>query len=386
MAVRRKLISIGHSYVVALNRRLAHEMARAGGERWEVTAVSPTLFKGRRDLRAVAFEPAEGEPCAVRTIPARLTGRIHVFYYGRRLKRLLSDSWDAVHCWEEPYIFAGAQVARWTPRRSALIYFTFQNLSKQYPWPFSAIERYSMRRADGWVSAGTTITQALGGRAGYVDRPMRMIPIGVDVEHFHPDPSAGAVVRTSLGWKTDGPPVVGYLGRFNPEKGLTMLMGALDSIKTPWRALFVGAGPMEAELRVWGARYGDRVKVCNNVRHDDVAAHLNAMDMLCAPSQTTPAWREQFGRMLSESFACGVPVIGSDSGEIPYVLDQAGVVVFEHDQSAWTKVIEGLLSSAARRAELGALGRQRACEHFAWPIVARQYLEFLDELVEKKQQ
>lgn len=384
MAARRKLISIGHSYVVALNRRLAHEMARAGGARWEVTAVSPTLFKGRRDLRAVEFERIADEPCAVETIPARFTGRIHGFYYGRQLKKLLSDSWDAVHCWEEPYIFAGAQVARWTPRESALIYFTFQNLSKKYPWPFSAVERYSMRRADGWVSAGTTITQALGGRAGYADRPMRMIPIGVDVEHFHPDPSAGAAVRASLGWKTDGPAVVGYLGRFNPEKGLTTLMGALDSIKTPWRALFVGAGPMEGELRAWGERYGDRVKVCNNVRHDGVAAHLNAMDMLCAPSRTTANWREQFGRMLSESFACGVPVIGSDSGEIPYVLDQAGVVVSEHDQAAWAKEIERLLLSTERRAELGHLGRARACERFAWPAVARQYLEFFDELVEKK--
>ena len=51
------------------------------------------------------------------------------------------------------------------------------------------------------------------------------------------------------------------------------------------------------------------------------------MDVMCAPSQTTPKWREQFGRMLIEAFASGVPVVGSDSGEIPFVIDEAGVLV-----------------------------------------------------------
>ena len=55
------------------------------------------------------------------------------------------------------------------------------------------------------------------------------------------------------------------------------------------------------------------------------------MDLLCAPSRTTPRWREQFGRMLIEAMACGVPVIASPSGEIPYVVGDAGVLVPEGD-------------------------------------------------------
>ena len=60
------------------------------------------------------------------------------------------------------------------------------------------------------------------------------------------------------------------------------------------------------------------------VAHDDVPEYLNAMDLLCAPSQTTARWREQFGRMLIEAMACGVPVVASRSGEIPYVVGDAG--------------------------------------------------------------
>jgi glycosyltransferase involved in cell wall biosynthesis len=105
------------------------------------------------------------------------------------------------------------------------------------------------------------------------------------------------------------------------------------------------------------------------------------MDVLCAPSRTTGRWREQFGRMLIEAFACGVPVVASDSGEIPYVVGDAGVVVTEADEDAWAAAVAELLESPKRRDELGARARDRARTRYAWPVVARQYVEFFDEVV-----
>ena len=152
-------------------------------------------------------------------------------------------------------------------------------------------------------------------------------------------------------------------------------------MRTPWRALFVGGGPLEADLRAWAARHGDRVRVVTNVPHDGVPAHLNAMDVLAAPSQTIPRWREQLGRMLIEAFSCGVAVVGSDSGEIPHVIGDAGLVVPEADEAAWADALGGLLESPARRAELAARGLARARAEFAWPVIARRHLAFFDELL-----
>jgi glycosyltransferase involved in cell wall biosynthesis len=132
---------------------------------------------------------------------------------------------------------------------------------------------------------------------------------------------------------------------------------------------------MESELRDWSTKHADRVKILR-VPHDDVPAYVNAMDMLCAPSQTTPEWREQFGRMLVEAFACAVPVIGSDSGEIATVIGDAGIVVGERDVGGWTAAIDRLLSSATTRSELGQRGLAAAKEKFAWTVVAGQYLRF----------
>ncbi len=106
--------------------------------------------------------------------------------------------------------------------------------------------------------------------------------------------------------KSTGPLVIGFSGRLVPAKGLSLLMRALDACTEPWRALFLGAGQMEPELRKWAAKYGDNVRILR-VPHNAVPAYVNAMDILCAPSQTTPAWREQFGRMLVEAFCLRRP-------------------------------------------------------------------------------
>jgi phosphatidyl-myo-inositol dimannoside synthase len=382
MKRRLRLLSIGHSYVVMMNRRLVHEMARVGEDRWEVTAVAPTCFHGSRDLRSVRFEPAADEPCRVLAVPAYLTNRVHFFLYGWRLRSILSERWDFIHCWEEPYILVGGQVAWWAPRRTPLVFRTAQSLNKRYPVPFRWIEHYAMERSAGWICSGSLVAQNLSARPGYVDRPRARIPLGVDVAAFHPDPAPRGPLFARLAWDPSGPPVVGYLGRFVPEKGVELLQRALDSLQTPWRALFVGAGPSEPALRQWSQRHGDRVRICSDVTHDQVPAYLNIMDVLCAPSQTTPGWKEQFGRMVVEAFASGVPFIGSDSGEIPHVVRDAGVIVGERDEAGWARAIADLLNDPRKRGDLAARGLQRAHQEFAWPVVAQRYLDFFDSIVQ----
>jgi glycosyltransferase involved in cell wall biosynthesis len=372
----RRLLTIGHSYVVGTNRRLARAMAAAGAGEWEVTAAAPSSFPG--DLGPITLEAAPGE--RVEALSLRAAGGVHTMLYGNEMRALLRRGWDVVHCWEEPYILAGAQVAAWTPRDVKLVFATFQNLPKRYPPPFRWTERFAMSRAAGWIAFGRTIEDALRDRPGYARRPRRVIAPGVDTDLFRADPAAGARVRASLGWEDDGPPVVGYLGRFVPEKGMETLMRALDGCAEPWRALLVGGGRMEAEVRAWAGRHGDRVRIATGVGHEAVPGYLNAMDLLCAPSRTTPAWREQLGRMLTEAMACGVPVLGSASGEIPYVIADAGLILPEDDVPAWSRAIDRLLADAALRADLAARGRSRIEAEYALDVVARRHLAFFGGL------
>jgi glycosyltransferase involved in cell wall biosynthesis len=373
-----RLLTIGHSYVVAANRRLAHEMAVAGEGRWEVTAAAPERYPG--DLRRIELEPIEGERCRTIGLPVRWAFRPHLMRYGRGLRAVMREGWDVVHCWEEPYVFSAAQVAGLTPRGSKLVFATFQNIAKNYLPLFSRMELRTMRRADGWIAFGHTVEEALGGRPGYRDRPHAVIPPGVDLARFRPDAEARARTLRELGWGEDGPPVVGFLGRFIEEKGLRVLMRAWEAAP-PSRLLLVGGGPMEAELRAFARRVGDRVRVRTGVAHDAVPACLAAMDVLAAPSLTTRRWREQFGRMLVEAMACGVPVVGSDSGEIPHVIGAVGLVAAEGDVGRWTAALGELISRPERRAELAGRGLERARTEFALPVVARRHLDFFASLM-----
>jgi glycosyltransferase involved in cell wall biosynthesis len=108
------------------------------------------------------------------------------------------------------------------------------------------------------------------------------------------------------------------------------------------------------------------------------------MDVLCCPSQTTRRWREQFGRVLTEGFACGIPVVASDSGEIPLVVGDAGIIVGEHDLPGWIAALARLLNTTEQRRHYSQLAIQRAHSKFRWDVVARQHLEFFEEVLSSR--
>jgi glycosyltransferase involved in cell wall biosynthesis len=85
--------------------------------------------------------------------------------------------------------------------------------------------------------------------------------------------------------------------------------------------------------------------------------------------------------MLTEAMACGVPVVGSDSGEIPHVIADTGLVCPEDDVPAWTRALDSLLSDEAMRADCAARGLARISAEYALDVVARRHLAFFGELL-----
>jgi glycosyltransferase involved in cell wall biosynthesis len=371
-----RLLTVGHSYVVALNRRLPNEIARVSGGRWEVTTVAPRFV--RADLRDIKLETDVNELSSLEAVNAYATKRVHILTFGLRLREILRRDWDMVHIFQDAYVVPGWQSAYWTPRKTPFVFYSAQNLRKNYPPPFSWMENYCVDHCAGWIGCGELVVDALM-QKGYGRKPHRCIGFGVDVETFRRDDARRCRIRQELDWD-DSVPVVAFLGRFVPEKGLGLLMSVLDRVSSPWRALFIGSGPMGPAVADWSAKYPGRSRVVA-ANHDEVPEYLNAADILCVPSQTESNWKEQFGRMIIEGFASGLAVVGSDSGEIPFVIGDAGIVVGEKDQSGWVRTLERLIEDDALRVDLSSRGRARAEEQFAWPVIARQHLEFFEELL-----
>ncbi len=380
----RKILSIGHSYIVGVNRRLVNEMSRISAGKWEVCAIAPT--KLTNDFRDFEYRSEPTDICKITDLPVYFDTPIHVMSYDWRIADILKSDWDIVHCWQEPYVVCGGQIAYLTPKTAKLVYYSPQNIQKRYPPPFGWIESYAVNRMDGLIGVGETATQMWHQKLGkkLEDKPTTTIPHGIDTDLYQANPAARAKIHTLCNWQDDNIPVIGYLGRLTPEKGLPLMMAALDRLAgegVKWRALIVGKGPMLAEIEGWAQNYPSQVRMFNDVGHDAVPDYLNAMDVLLAPSQTRPNWCEQLGRMIIEAMACSVPVIASDSGEIPFVVGDAGIIVAEGDLDAWVKAIAQTIDSPSIKANLIAAGIDRVQSKFTWNTVAKQKIAFFESLL-----
>jgi glycosyltransferase involved in cell wall biosynthesis len=325
--------------------------------------VVPAAWDGQR------YEP--GFLRGYRTIvqPIRFDSKFHLFYFpalGRILRRIRPD---VVHVDEEPYNLATVLTTRQSVAVGARpIFFTWQNLPRRYPPPFRWFEQFVYRHARHAIAGNGEAVDVLRGK-GYRG-PASVIPqFGVDPELFAPCPPES---RTP-----SRPFTIGSLNRLTPEKGVDVLIQAVAKLSGDWRLRFVGNGPLRETIpaRARSLGIGDRVTVEPPVASTDVPARLRELDVLVLPSLTTPAWKEQFGRVLIEAMACEVPVVGSDSGEIPHVIGDGGLVVPEGDAEALAEALRTLMHDPALRRDLGQRGRARVLEQFTHASVAERTVQ-----------
>ena len=201
-------------------------------------------------------------------------------------------------------------------------------------------------------------------RKGYTG-PMAIFSVhGVDPDIYRPLPRASPSSTF----------VIGYLGRLVMYKGVGLLIEALQGMPDHCRLRLVGSGQDERALRRIATERGvaERVEFVSAIATADVPCALADMDVLAAPSLTQPNWKEQFGRVLIEAMACGIPVIGSASGEIPHVIGSAGMIVPEGDVEALRVGLLRLVNDAAMRERFSRAGRARVQELFTQEQVARK--------------
>lgn len=324
----------------------------------ELTLITPPEWRND-DGRTLPFVPTYTEGYSVRPLPVVFNGRYH-FYVYRGLTAALRDLRpDVVHIDEEPYNPAGAQAQRAALAVGAQsIFVVLQNLYKDYPFPYSALEQYNYSHMSHMIAVNAAAGE-VARRKGYKGPLSNFTVYGIDPALYQPAPRREAR-------PTPNTFVVGYLGRLTLYKGTGVLIQALAGMPRHVRLRFIGAGPDEQELRRLADAHGvaERVEFRTAVPTNQVPAALAEVDVLVAPSLTQSNWMEQFGRVLIEAMACATPVVGSDSGEIPHVIGDAGMITPEGDVSALCEALMRLEMDPALRARLGQAGRERALRLF----------------------
>jgi glycosyltransferase involved in cell wall biosynthesis len=361
---------LSHTYVERENRKKLYAVAE---QSVDVTLYAPERWR-EGELGREWHVTAETDH-NVRVVPLTVRRPIQSpaaawWGLGPLQDALAARRHDLVHVEEEPWSLVSRGAVRAAGRAGVpATMFTWNNLPHHPPWPLSRVARAVAPRYDGWVAGNRAAADLL--RRLSSDKPLLVLPqLGID----------RPTQRAQRAESHDGI-AVGYVGRLVPEKGVSDLIDALAQTRAPWRLALVGAGPARSDLERQAHQLGvaQRVAFRGAVPHDAVQEILRQLDVLVLPSHTTPRWAEQFGHVLLEAMAAGAVVVGSDSGAIPEVIGEAGMVFPEGDVAALADALTTLASDPNARERLRTAGCARA-EAYSHAQVAQRLIAFWQQV------
>lgn len=354
---------VGHPNVVKHNQVIYVRLAELG---WNVTILVPARW--RDDYRPGGYTPEAVDGFVGRFIRLRVMrpGVIQRHIYATRTWRWIDETRpDVLFLENEPY---GVPTAQWLVAcETKGVPWGVQgddNLDRPLPLPAKVIRACTMPRIDYFAArspGALKILNAWGAKG----------PVGI-VPHTIPEWNLPSRPR-----RPDARFTIGFAGRLVEQKGVRDLVDAVKLLDYPTRLLVVGGGPLAEWLRSADAGLAE-IELRTGIDADQMPAHYAEMDVLVLPSRTTTTWAEQFGKSLCEALLCGTPVIGSISGEIPWVIETSGggLTFPEGDAAALAHQITRLHDDTELRTDLALVGRKGVLQHFA-PRVAAKALDTL---------
>ena len=387
-----KILVASHTYIVDLNCEKLRALSQLNPE-IEVIVVVPKRWNPG-GVQNKIIETAYRDEGAFKIVPLTNFSQNH--------QGLLTFGWDLIKLLREfrPQIIQveqGSKGLAYTQMilfnkflglKAKNIFFTWWNLPYELEIPAALLEKYNLDNSHGIIAGNQDGAEILYQR-GYTG-PIKVMPqLGIDERLFYPQPQPELAAQ--LGITTDDF-VVGFVGRFVPEKGLfTLLQSLIFLVEKPWKLLLVGRGELKDEIIRAAAENNiqDRVIIIESVPHDQVANYINLMNTLVLPSETnnefktitSVGWKEQFGHVLIEAMACKVPVIGSNSGEIPHVIENAGLIFPEGDAATLASCLLTLMENPALARQLSEIGYERVMLKYTNKALAAQQWEFYQELI-----
>jgi glycosyltransferase involved in cell wall biosynthesis len=338
----RRLLVVSHPAVMSVNQEVYRELARRG---WDVTVVVPRRWRHSYSQGRVAPTALAGMESSLRPTPVAFSGRPQRHVYLASCRSICARTRpDVAFVEAEPFALAATQWGHAFTRLGIPFGIQcYENIDRDFPAPLRWLRSRVLRDA-AFVAARSETAAGLArawGALGEVDLAPPAVPHWAEVDR------AG-----------ERPFTVGYAGRLVESKGLADLLAAVRRLAAPVEMLLIGNGEMRVRLEGQPIP-GSSVRVLDGLTHDRMAEGYAQIDVLVLPSHTTPAWKEQFGRVIVEALWCGVPVVGSSSGEIPWLigLTGGGLVFQEGDHEALADRLGELRQSPELRLRLAKKGR-----------------------------
>jgi glycosyltransferase involved in cell wall biosynthesis len=208
---------------------------------------------------------------------------------------------------------------------------------------------------------------------------VEVVPYGVDVRRFRPDPAVRTGRRAAIDVR-DTDCLVFAAGRLVRKKGFEYLVDAMARLETSPRVVLAlaGQGDLDAELRARAAEgpASDRIRFLGNQTQDEIASWMAAADIVAAPSVRDDSGNvDGLPNVVLEALASGTALVTTAAGGIGSIVEDArtALVVPERDAGALAAAIQSLVADPDLRTRLGAAARLEAETRLGWPDVARRF-------------
>ena len=207
-----------------------------------------------------------------------------------------------------------------------------------------------------------------------------IIPSAVDIQKFKPSAEKRDRTRQALGVASEDL-LIGFIGRISADKGIASFIESIKlMIGQEPKATFIVVGKC-SEPRFQQALTeleGDKVKVLGFM--ENVVDYYQAIDILVAPSL-----KEAQGTSIVEAMACGKPVIASNIGGIPEVIDDGndGVLITPDDPEAIAAAVRRLACDTEMRKIMGEAARKSATAKYSFDLL-KERTELLYRSLEDK--
>jgi glycosyltransferase involved in cell wall biosynthesis len=374
------LLVVSHPCTTPINQQIYAELEQQTG--WKISLIIPDQWK---DEFGNVLEGGvwPGLQASVEKVPVWKNGHIVLHVFKRDWTRFFKkNAYDAVYVHNEPYALAAAQIC-WANARTLKAPFGFysaQNILKQYPPPFSWLERMVYRQSAYAFPITEAVEEVL--RAKKFRGRCQVCPLPLDPEIYRP---RGPDEDRQLLPRDGSEVVLGYVGRIVEPKGLRTLAAALPKLRDlRWKLIVIGKGDFEQTFRelLKEGEVLDRVNFLGFVPHVETPRYLSAFDLLIVPSETQPNWKEQFGRVITEAMASGTSVIGSSSGEIPNLIQKSngGLVFAEKDADKLAESLRSLMTQKDLREKHAENGRSWVEREVSLSAVAKKMAATLTEV------
>ena len=127
----------------------------------------------------------------------------------------------------------------------------------------------------------------------------------------------------------------------------------------------IGSGPLKNKLRAMIRQDGLENHISlESKKYEEMSSVYRTADIFVLPSKRTKTWEEQYGMVLVEAMASGIPIVATRSGSIPEIVADAAILVGESDRQKLAQAILGLTEDEPKRQRLGRMGRERAEKYF----------------------